>query len=104
MDEPGDVVGRRMDVGELAAAGSLGDNPFCFGVAVVPARVIDQVRNHVHHPAGGGAVDGLDAPESAAGDQLADFLVMRAIAMLMTDNCLDAAFGDEIADLKTFGG
>jgi len=46
----------------------------------------------------------LDAPESAAGDQLADFLVMRAIAMLMTDNCLDAAFGDEIADLKTFGG
>ena len=104
MDEPGDVVGRRVDVGQLAAPGSLGDDPFGFGIAVVPARVIDQVRNHVHHPAGGGSVDGLDAPESAARDQLADFLVMRAIAMLVADNCLDAAFRDQIADLETFGG
>src|SRR5438445_4297099 len=66
MDEPGDVVGRRVNVGELAAPGSLGDDPFGFGIAVVPARVIHEVRNHVHQPAGGGSVDGLDAPESAA--------------------------------------
>ena len=93
-----------MDVGQLAAAGSLGHDPFGFGIAVVPAGVIDQVRNHVHHPAGGGAVDGLDAPESAARDQLADFLVMRAVAVLVADNCFDAAFGDQIANLETFGG
>ncbi len=103
VDEPGDVVGRWVDVGELAASGSLGDHPFGFGIAVVPARVIHQMRNHVHHPAGGGAVDRLDAPQSAARDQLADFLVMSAVAMLVADHGLNAALRDQIADLETLG-
>ena len=82
----------------------LADDPLGLGLVVVPAHVVDQVRHHVHHPAGGVPVDRVHAPDRAAGDDLLDLLVVLAVAVLVADHRLDASFAQQLHDLQRLVG
>ena len=56
---------------------------------IEPKRVIDQMAQHVHHPAGGRAINGIEPPQRAADDDVMHFSVMLAITMLMAHDGLD---------------
>ena len=101
MGHAGNVVGRGMEVGELASARGLGHHPFGFGVVIEPAGVINQVAEHVGCPAGGGAIDSVYTAQGAAGDNFLHSLVMRAVTVLVADDGLDAALIQRLLDLQT---
>ncbi len=103
LHEAADVIGRGMVVAELGAAGGLGHGPGGRRVVVEPAGVIDQVGEHVRHPAGGAAIDGVDAAQRAAGDDLLHLLVMLAVAMLVADDGFRAGFPEQVADGEQLG-
>ncbi len=49
------------------------------------------------------AVDGVDAAERAAGDDLLHLLVVLAVAVLVADDGLHAARLEQVADLEALG-
>ena len=61
------------------------------------------MAEHVGSPAGGGSINGMDAPQSAAGNDLLDFLVVLAIAMLMAHHSFGPGFVERLFDLQSFG-
>ena len=103
LHEAGDVIGRGMVIAELGAARGLGHRPGGRRVVVEPAGVVDQVREHVGHPAGGAAIDGVDAAQRAAGDDLLHLLVVLAVAMLVADDGLRARLLEQVADGEQLG-
>ena len=103
MDKAGDVVGRRVHVAQLPPAGGLRHHPLRLRLAVVPAHVIDEVREHVHHPAGRGSIDRVDSPQRAAGDNLFHLLVMRPVAMLVAHDGFHAARFQHVPNRRALG-
>src|SRR5205814_7388612 len=92
-----DVVGGRMTAGELGPASGLGHGPRGLSVVVEPAGVINRVRQHVRHPAGGSAINRVHTAERAAGRDLLHLAIVDTVTMLMTYDGLDAGFVNEVA-------
>ena len=93
-----DVIRRRVQVRQFAAAGRLRHRPFCRFVIVEPARVINQMTQHVRRPAGGGAVNRVNFSERAAGHDLLHLLVMLAVTMLVADDGLRPGLVERLPD------
>ena len=89
-----DVVGRWMTVGELRATRGLGHDPRGRRVIVEPASVIDQVRQHVRHPAGGRAIGGVHVTEHAARNDLLHLAIVDTVTMLVAHDALHARRAD----------
>ena len=92
-----------MAVGELRAARGLGHDPCGRRIIVEPTGVIDQVRQHVRHPAGGGAIDGVHTTQRAADDNLLHLAIVDPITVLVAHDRLHAGFADKLAHRKKFG-
>ena len=103
MHDAGNVVGRSVEIGEFSATGGLGHSPFGGLIVVEPAGVVNQMTQHVGRPTGRRAVNGMDTAERAAGDDFFDFLIMRAVTVLMADDGFGAGFVEELFDSETFG-
>src|SRR5207302_11060434 len=88
LHKAGDIVGGRMTAGELGVAGGLGHDPSGRQVGVEPAGVVDDMGQHVRHPAGGGAIDSVHAAERAAGNDLLHLAIVDAVTMLMAHHGL----------------
>src|SRR5213592_145826 len=89
-----------MVVGEFRVSGGLGHDPHRGRAAVEPAGVVDEVRQHVRHPAGRSAIDGVYSAERAAGDDLLHLAVVEAVTMLVAYHRLHARLADEVAHRK----
>src|SRR5579872_414173 len=91
-----------MKVVELAGSGGLSHDPLSFRLTVVPAHIVDEMREHVHHPSGSGAVDGVDAAECTAGYDFLYLAVVLAVTMLMADDSFYARCSEEILHFHAF--
>src|SRR5579872_449952 len=91
-----------MQVIELAGSSGLAHDPFGVPVAVVPTHVVDEMREHVHHPSGGGAVDGVNAAERTAGNDFLYLAVVLAVTMLMADDSFYSGVGQELLHFHAF--
>ena len=89
-----------MTAGELGPAGGLGHDPSGRHVVVEPAGVVDDMGQHMRHPAGGGAIDSVHAAERTAGNDLLHLAIMDAVTMLMAHHGLDAGFANAVAHLE----
>ena len=61
------------------------------------------MAEHVRRPAGRRAVDGVDLPDRAAGDDRLHLLVVLAVAVLMADDRLHAGLVERLLDRQPFG-
>ena len=94
LHEAADVVGRWMIVSKLRAAGGLGHDPRGRRIIVEPTRVVDQVRQHVRHPAGGRAIGGVHVTEHAARNDLLHLAIVDTVTMLVAHDALHARRAD----------